>query len=90
MRPVSGPTLVVAALLTSPALAGAATGTLPLDVALTRYLLVVGLCWVLLAAAAEWLWAEPGTVAPGEPSPGSVPEADRQATDPAPRDPDPA
>lgn len=82
MRPVSGPTLVVAALLTSPALAGAATGTLPLDVALTRYLLVVGLCWVLLAAAAEWLWAEPSPAATGEPSPGPVPDADRQATDP--------
>lgn len=81
MRPVSGPTLVVAALLTSPALAGAATGALPLDVALTRYLLVVGLCWVLLTAAAEWLWTEPSPAATGEPSPASVPDADRQATE---------
>jgi len=82
MRPVSGPTLVVAALLTSPALAGAATGALPLDVALTRYLLVVGLCWVLLTAASEWLWGEPEPVATGEPSPASLTEADHQAPDP--------
>jgi hypothetical protein len=82
MRPVTGPTLVVAALLTSPALADAATGTLPLDVALTRYLLVVGLCWVLLSAASEWLWAEPEPAATAEPPPGSVPDAGAQAVDP--------
>lgn len=58
MRPVSATTLVVAALLTSPALAGAAMGSMPIDVALGRYLLVAGLCWVLLTAASEWLWSE--------------------------------
>jgi hypothetical protein len=82
MRPVSGPTLVVAALLTSPALADAAAGALPLDVALTRYLLVVGLCWVLLTAASEWLWGEPDPVATGEPSSASPAEVDHQAADP--------
>lgn len=50
--------LVIAAILTSPALAAAATGAMPLDVALSRYLLVTGLCWVLLTAASEWLWSE--------------------------------
>ena len=82
MRPVSGPALVVAALLTAPALADAAAGTLPLDVALTRYLLVVGLCWVLLPAASEWLWVKPGAAATGEPASGSVPETDLPATGP--------
>lgn len=79
MKPVSGPTLVVAALLTSPALADAAAGTLPLDVALSRYLLVVGLCWVLLSAAAEWLWTEPEPAATVDPPAPSVPDADRAA-----------
>lgn len=82
MRPVSGPTLVVAALLTSPALVGAATGAMPLDVALSRYLLVVGLCWVLLSAASEWLWSAPEPAASGEPAPGSEPDADGRVTDP--------
>lgn len=64
MRPVSGAMLLIAALLTSPALAGAATGAMPLDVALMRYLVVAGLCWVLLTVAAEWLWSEPPSPAP--------------------------
>jgi hypothetical protein len=51
--------LLVAALLTSPALAGAVMGAVPVDVALMRYLVVAGLCWVLLTMAAEWLWSEP-------------------------------
>lgn len=60
MRPVSGAALGAAALVTSPALAAAATGALPVDVALTRYLLAAGLCWVLLAVAEEWWWPTPG------------------------------
>lgn len=56
MRPVSFAVLAVAALLTSPALGAAATGDLPVDVALTRYLLAAGLCWLLLSVASEWLW----------------------------------
>jgi hypothetical protein len=59
MKPVSGTMLLVAALLTSPALAGAVMGAVPVDVALVRYLLVAGLCWVLLTVAAVWLWSEP-------------------------------
>ena len=50
--------------------------------ALTRYLLVVGLCWVLLTAASEWLWGEPDPVATGEPSSASLTEVDHQAADP--------
>jgi hypothetical protein len=59
MRPVSFAVLAVAALLTSPALGAAATGDLPVDVALTRYLLAAGACWLLLSVASEWLWPAP-------------------------------
>ena len=59
MRPVSGVMLLVAALLTSPTLAGAVMGAVPVDVALARYLVVAGVCWVLLTIAAEWFWTEP-------------------------------
>jgi len=61
MKPVSGAMLLVAALLTSPALAGAVMGAVPVDVALARYLVVAGVCWVLLTIAAEWFWSEPAT-----------------------------
>lgn len=66
MKPVSGTMLLVAAVLTSPALAGAVMGAVPVDVALARYLVVAGVCWVLLTVAAEWLWSEPTTPAPVE------------------------
>lgn len=57
MIPMSGSVLVVAAVVSSPALwATAVTGELALDVALTRYLLVTGLCWVLLSVAQELFW----------------------------------
>lgn len=70
MKPVSGTMLAVAALLTSPALAGAAAGTMPLDVALARYLVVAGVCWVLLTLAAEWLWSEPAVAPAATDAPG--------------------
>ncbi|CAM3763408.1 hypothetical protein [Nocardioides zeicaulis] len=71
MRPVSGTMLVVAALLTSPALAGAVMGSVPVDVALVRYLVAAGVSWVLLALAADTFWspAAPAPVqAPATPS----------------------
>jgi hypothetical protein len=76
MRPVSGAALAVAALLTSPALSAAASGAMPVDVALTRYLLAAGLCWVLLSVAEEWLWPAAGTASPSAPDlpTGSAPE----------------
>lgn len=55
MKTLSGPALVVAAVLTSPALWAAATGALPLDVALVRYLLAAGVCGVLLSLADGWV-----------------------------------
>lgn len=63
MKPVSGAMLLVAALLTSPALAGAVRGAVPVDVALARYLVVAGVCWVLLTIAAELFWSEPAAPA---------------------------
>ncbi len=57
MRPVSGVMLAVAAALTSPALAGAVMGSVPVEVALVRYLVVAGVCWLLLTFASDWLWS---------------------------------
>ena len=82
MRPVSGVVLTVAAALTSPALLAAATGTMPLDVALTRYLLAAGLCWVLLSAASDWLWPEPASVPAPEPVPAPVDPVPEPVPDP--------
>ncbi|UFN43210.1 hypothetical protein [Nocardioides okcheonensis] len=80
MKPVSGAMLLVAAALTSPTLAGAAMGTVPVDVALARYLVVAAISWVLLALAAEWLWTEPpSTAVAGQASPAAG-SADDDAT----------
>lgn len=60
MIPFSGWVLLAAALLTSPALwAGLVTGTMALDVALTRYLVVTAGCWVALSLAAGLLGPRP-------------------------------
>lgn len=57
MRPISGGVLVIAALLTSPALwAGMVDGTMPIDVTLTRYLLACAVCWVVLSVVADLIW----------------------------------
>lgn len=74
MRPVPFAVLAVAAVLTAPALGAAAAGDLPLDVALTRYLLAAGLSWVLLSVAWEWLWPEGGAATASDVEPAS-PEA---------------
>lgn len=55
MSPLSGPVLGGAALMASPALyAGLWEGSMAIDVALTRYLIAVGLCWALLSLLVEW------------------------------------
>ncbi len=57
MMPLSGWILALAALLTSPALwSGLVAGTMPLDVALTRYLLITAACWVVLSVVADLIW----------------------------------
>lgn len=72
MKPVSGVMLALAAGLTAPALTGAFLGTVPLDVALVRYLVVAGVCWVLLTFASDWLWS-PATQDPTTTQPSPVP-----------------
>lgn len=76
MIPLSGWVLVVSAALTSPALwASLVEQSMSLEVALTRYLLATGVCWVALSIAADVVWpqtpARPeGTRREGEGSPG--------------------
>ena len=82
MRPVSGTMLVVAALLTSPALAGAVMGSVPVEVALVRYLVAAGVSWVLLALAADTIWAPSGAApAPVQVPPSTAPPVDDDADD---------
>ena len=67
----SGSVLLVAALLTSPALwSGVVLGTMPLDVALTRYLIATVICSVVLSLVADLIWpkATPLPRAPEEPA----------------------
>jgi hypothetical protein len=54
MSPLNGLVLGGAAVVASPALyAGLVERSMPLDTALTRYLVAVGVCWVLLSLLAE-------------------------------------
>jgi hypothetical protein len=71
MKPMSGAVLAVAAVLTSPALVSAALGDFPLDVALTRYLVAVGVCWALLWVAADLVWTTPAPTPAAQSSPGT-------------------
>lgn len=63
MKSMPGIELAAAAVLTAPALFSAALGDLPVDVALTRYLVAVAVCWALLWVAVELLWATPASPA---------------------------
>ncbi|MDP3890261.1 hypothetical protein [Nocardioides sp.] len=53
MSPLSGTVLGAAGVVASPAMWAAVTGTLPLDVALTRYLIAAIGCWVALSVVVE-------------------------------------
>lgn len=48
MSPLSAPVLGGAALLTSPSLLNVLQGVSPISVALTRFLISVGFCWMAL------------------------------------------
>jgi hypothetical protein len=63
VSPFSAPVLVGAALVSSPALWNVIQGTTPAEVALTRYLVSVVLCWMALAVLAMLV----GPVPPAEP-----------------------
>lgn len=61
--PLSTGVLGAATLVSAPALwLGLVEGSLPLDVALTRYLVAVVLCWAALSVVAAWAFPAPGTV----------------------------
>jgi hypothetical protein len=63
MSPLSTGVLGAATLVSAPALwLGLVDRTLPLDVALTRYLVAVGLCWAALSVVATWAFPDPGSV----------------------------
>jgi hypothetical protein len=72
MSQLSGWVLAAAAVLTGPALwAALVNGTMPLDVALTRFLLATGGCW-LAASLVAGVWEpdrEPAQVRADEPEP---------------------
>jgi len=69
VSPVSSLVLGSAALLSAPALKGALLdATLPIDVALTRYLIAVVMCWVALSVFLSFV------------SPGRRPEPVAQET----------
>ncbi len=81
MSPLSGSVLIGAAVVSSPALkASLIDQTMPLDVGLTRYLIAVVICWVLLSVVVELAFPAPGTVKPKPEqseteAPGSNPSA---------------
>lgn len=62
MIPLSGAVLGAAALVSSPALWGGVQGTMPIDEALTRYLIAVAVCWLVLAVVVDLTFPSPGTV----------------------------
>ncbi len=65
MSPLSSGVLIAAAVVASPALkASLVDQTMPLDVGLTRYLIAVVICWVLISVVAELAFPAPGTVKP--------------------------
>lgn len=62
MTQLSGWVLAAAAVLTGPALwSTLVTGTMPLDVALTRFLIATAACWVAVSVLAE-VWPSTETV----------------------------
>jgi hypothetical protein len=63
MSPLSTGVLGAATLVSSPALwLGLVDRTLPLDVALTRYLVALVVCWAALSLVATWAFPDPASV----------------------------
>lgn len=68
MSPLSAPVLGAAALVASPALwASLVTRSMPLDVALTRYLIAIGICWLVISVVTEFAF----TPSPAKPDAGN-------------------
>jgi hypothetical protein len=71
MIPLSGWVLLAAAVITSPALwSGLVVGTMPLDVVLTRYLVVTAGCWLAFSLAADLVWPRSAPQPAGDDEPG--------------------
>ena len=65
MSPLSPAVLGGAALVASPALwSSLVDGAMPLDVALTRYLIAIGICWAVISLVVELALPAPGSVKP--------------------------
>lgn len=63
MSPLSASVIGAATIVSSPALWLALVDrTLPLDVALTRYLVALLLCWAALSLVATWAFPDPAAV----------------------------
>jgi hypothetical protein len=65
MSPLSPAVLTGATVVASPALwACLVDQTMPLDVALTRYLIAFAICWALISLVADLAFPAPGSVKP--------------------------
>jgi hypothetical protein len=63
MSPLSSGVVLAATVVSSPALWLALVDrTLPLDVALTRYLIALALCWAAMSLVATWALPDPRSV----------------------------
>lgn len=79
MSPLSSGVLGAATLVASPALwLGLVDRSLPLDVALTRYLIALVLCWAALSVVATWLFPDPGSIRTEASAPESASTAPRE------------
>lgn len=83
MSPLSPAVLGGAALVASPALkAGVLDGTMPLDVALTRYLIAIGICWAVISIVVELAFPAPGSVRPAPVRAEAPPEGSPESSEP--------
>ena len=62
MIPLTGGVLALAAVVSAPAVVGGVEGTLPLDEAMTRYLIAVAVCWLVLAIVLDLTFPSGGPV----------------------------
>lgn len=62
MIPLTGGILGAAAVVAAPALWGGVEGTIEIDEALTRYLVAVAVCWLVLAIVIDLTFPAPGRV----------------------------
>jgi hypothetical protein len=78
MSPLSTGVLGAATLVSSPALwLGLVDRSLPLDVALTRYLVALVLCWAALSVVATWAFPDPRSIKADSHGPEATPESSR-------------